>query len=207
MFLELDQASNDAQYYQTLFDKGTNYGVSLFLDFEDWRFGTRGLTYTNSLPPMTKGQTSNPKARSSDGSIVGAHFNPFDQDSIGPIVPCYKKCSNEGLVLDRSSQINQIDDQEALVSDIDGRLQWLEENIEWATMDANRRSRKDVRESLIVERNVYAEWLHNEIDELKSLNSSQCVHQSCALLFNTSSLELIGVVNGSGPSLTLKSPL
>jgi hypothetical protein len=110
------------------------YSVNLFLDFQDWRLGSRGFSWYGTIPPTKAGESSIPMARALEGEIRGAHFWPFDQDSLGPDIPCYLDERNQGLVLDRKLQRAQIDKQEALVSDLLGRIEWLEENIEWADM-------------------------------------------------------------------------
>jgi hypothetical protein len=201
---ELDQYTNDARFYHQLFDNGGLYDVQLFLDFEDWRMGGRGFSWYGSIPPTAKGQTSIPKARSPDGKINGAHFWPFDQRSLGPDIPCYRKERNQGLILDRSLQVTQIDKQEQLVSDLEGRVAWLGEQIEVATMDSTLRSRKDVRRNLTWVQDDFQHWLNNEIDELKQLNSSQCVSTSCYIQFNTTSLLLTGAIEDVGKSNSIQ---
>ena len=97
-------------------------------------------------------------ARAADGTIRGAHFWPFDQDSLGPDIPCYLDERNQGLVLDRMLQRRQIDRQEALVSDLLGRIQWMETNIEWADMGPTLRSRKDTRRDQLWKKADFEQW-------------------------------------------------
>ena len=170
----------------------------MFLDFEDWRMGSRGFSWSGYIPPTALGATSVPKARAPDGVIRGAHFWPFDQASLGLDVPCYMTERNQGLVLDRPLQRSQIDAQMALVDDLLGRIHWLEENIEDAHMGPVLRSRKDVRSNLTWVKADFTHWRNNEIDELRALNSSQCIMQDCKILFNTSSLALTGAINDTG---------
>jgi hypothetical protein len=198
LHLELNQTSNDVRYYHQLFNNGYLFGVQLFLDFEDWRLGSRGFTWEGNIPPTEIGQTSIPKARADDGKIRGAHFWPYDQISLGPDIPCFMKERNQGLVLDRSLLHSQIENQESLVSDLVGRVSWLDENIEVASMGPGLRSRKDVRQNLTSVKEDFKHWLHNERDELQQLDTSQCILKNCSLLFNTSSLELTGVISGKG---------
>ncbi len=195
---QLDQYTNDVKYFQRLFERGNMYSVNLFLDFEDWRMGSRGFGWYGSIPPTKAGESTIPMARASDGSIRGAHFWPFDQDSLGPDIPCYLAERNQGLVLDRMLQRAQIDKQEALVSDLLGRIEWLEENIEWADMGAELRSRKDVRQDLLWRKADFTNWWANEVGELRELNMSQCSNVDCSLHFNTTSLELTGAIPGTG---------
>ena len=56
------------------------------------------------IPPTAIGFTSLTKARASDGIILGTHFSPFNQKSLGTDIPCYEKERNQGLVLDRILQ-------------------------------------------------------------------------------------------------------
>lgn len=198
LYTEHDQNTNDVRFFQRLFDRGTLYETNLFLDFEDWRMGSRGFSWSGYIPPTARGATSVPKARAADGIIRGAHFWPFDQDSLGPDVPCYMTERNQGLVLDRSLQRSQIDAQMALVDDLQGRIDWLEENIEDAQMRPELRSRKDVRRNLTFVRADFEKWRVNEVEELRQLNSSQCIMKDCTILFNTSSLELTGAINDTG---------
>jgi hypothetical protein len=203
LFLEHDQFTNDVRFFQRLFDRGTLYETNMFLDFEDWRLGSRGFSWVGYIPPTALGATSIPKARAVDGFIRGSHFWPFDQDSLGPDIPCYLSERNQGLVLDRSLQRLQIERQEALVDDLRGRIDWLGENIEDASMGPTLRSRKDVRANLTWVQADFTYWWQNEVDELRQLNSSQCIEQNCTIQFNTSSLELTGAINGTGTYIYL----
>ena len=171
---------------------GTLFKVDLFLNFEDWRMGTRGFNYEGNLPSTLL-----------NGRIRGAHFSPFNATSLGPDIPCYERERNQGLVLDRQLQSSQIDWQEILISDLKGRIDWLFKNIEWATMGPIYRSRKDVKEYLTRVKHNYTEWHDNEVSELIQLNTSQCSLTNCTIMFNTSSLQLTGAIQGIGK---LKSP-
>lgn len=168
--------------------------------------GSRGFSWTGYIPPTALGATSVPKARAPDGVIRGAHFWPFDQPSLGPDIPCYLTERNQGLVLDRSLQRAQIDAQEALIDDLAGRIEWLADNIEDASMRPELRARKDVRSNLTMVKADFTNWWENEVDELRQLNTSQCIQQDCVILFNTSSLLLTGAINDTGEP-QLCSPL
>jgi len=166
---------------------GELFEADLFLDFEDWRMGARAFSFEGNSAPIKNGT-----------SIRGAHFSPFDSTPLGPDIPCYLIERNQGLVLDRQLQSNQIFWQQALVDDLHGRIKWITENIEWAVMGPKYRSRKDVKERLSYVRWDYNHWLDNEIRELFQLNSSQCSFKKCTIKFNTSSLELTGAITGTG---------
>lgn len=195
---QLDQNTNDVKYFQRLFERGNMYGINLFLDFEDWRLGSRGFNWEGNIPPTKKGETSMPMARANDGYIRGAHFWPFDQPSLGPDIPCYLDERNQGLVLDRALLRKQITQQEALVSDIRGRIEWLEENIEWSNLGPEVRSRKDNRRNVLYEIADFQRWYDNEVTELRELNSSQCSLTDCFLHFNTTSLAMTGAIEATG---------
>lgn len=193
-----DQSTNDVIYHQRVFERGEVKNISVFLDFEDWRMGTRGFSWDGNIPPTKEGASSISDARADPGTIRGAHFWPFDQDSLGPDIPAYLQERNQGLILDRRLHHIQTGFQEALVYDLEGRVEWIEENIEWARMDAVRRSRRDVRHYMIGEHTHFSQWLQNERVELQELNTSQCAIVSCYLLFNTTSLELTGAISDKG---------
>lgn len=201
--VDLDQETNDVRYYQRLFDRGQLYSAQLFLDFEDWRMGIRGLSWSNTLPPTAKGFSSLVKARSPAGTILGAHFWPFDFTALGPIIPAYLQSTNEGLVLVREEQVNQVVQQQNLVADLTGRVAWLEENIELVNSGPELRSRYDVRANISAVRADFARWLLHEEHELQTLSASMCTsttaaQEGCLVRFNTSSLLLQGVINGTG---------
>lgn len=172
--------------------------MSLFLDFEDWRLGTRGFSWDGSIPPTQDNASSIANPRMEYKRIRGAHIWPFAERSLGPDLPCYLLERNQGLVLDRRMLHHQIGYQEALVYDLEGRVQWIEENIEFAKMDAMRRSRRDVKHYMIGQRTHFLHWLNNEDAELQELKVSQCVLKKCYLLFNTTSLTLTGAIEDVG---------
>ncbi len=203
VFSEHDQFTNDARFFQRLFDNGVLFETNLFLDFEDWRMGSRGFSWNGYVPPSALGSSSIPKARAAagttdSGGIRGAHFWPFNQTSLGPDIPCFRTERNQGLVLDRALQQSQVDAQVALVDDLQGRIDWLGANIEVAAMGPTLRSRKDVRSNLTWVQADFVHWRSNEVAELRELNSSQCAEHQCVVLFNTSSLQLTGAVNATG---------
>lgn len=69
--VEHNQSTNDARFFQRLFERGTLYKTNLFLDFEDWRMGSRGFSWNGYIPPSYPGSTSIPKARAENGVIRG----------------------------------------------------------------------------------------------------------------------------------------
>ena len=193
--IELNQSNNDVKFFHQLFDRGNMFPIDLFLDFQDWRMGSRGFNWYGNIPPSIPTELLN---KTAVGTIRGSHFWPFDQKSLGPDIPCYLQERNQGLVLDRLLQAKQIDQQEALVDDIKGRIDWLGENVEWASMDAVRRSRKDVRSNLTLVQAKFFDWWVNEKQELKELDSSMCSNVHCTITFDTSTLKLWGAINDTG---------
>lgn len=192
----MNQSSNERSFYLRLFEQGVLFNASLFLDFEDWRPGTRGLTWSGS-PPLSAARnvtTIDDLAL----ALPGAHFWPFNDTSIVVSVPAYLHATNEGLVLDRATHLLQIELQAAFADDVKGRLDWIDANIESINMGAELRARRDVRLEQELNRNNVSQWYAGELAELVALNSSQCTYQVCELLFNTSSLELTGAVNATG---------
>ena len=79
--------------------------------------------------------------------IRGAHYSPFSYPSSTTSqfdIPSYLLERNQGLVLDRKTLKKQLHFQSALVSDLHGEIQFMNDNKETAIMDATLRSRKDV---------------------------------------------------------------
>ena len=197
MLIVLNQSTNEVSFYHQLFDNGELFPVELFLDFEDWRLGTSGFNWEGNERP-TRNHLSIPAAKAKAGIIRGAHFWPFAYDAIGPDIPAYKMERNQGLILNRAYQHIQIQQQEKLVQDLFERMNWMEENIEWAIMDARLRSRKDVRREMTIELGHIHHWYQNELQELMELNSSQCAHVDCTIVFDTTKLTLTGAINAKG---------
>jgi hypothetical protein len=185
-----NQYTNQVNYYQRLFDRGTLYEVLLFLDFEDWRIGARSFNMEGISAP----------SNDTKHYVRGGHFNIFDIPSAGFTVPTYLTDEIQGLVLDRTILQQQLTLQEALVADLRGEIDWMEENIETATMSPALRARKDVRAGMTHEIMTMTTWWKNELAELRLLNSSQCTQTACKLQFNTSSLQMTGAITGSGNS-------
>jgi hypothetical protein len=81
-----------------------------------------------SIPPSAKGESSlTPENSNAPFTYIrGAHFWPFSQESLGTDYPCYLTERNQGLVLDRQLQQRQITKQEALIDDLQGRVDWIE---------------------------------------------------------------------------------
>jgi len=174
---------------------GEHVQAIAFLDFEDWRVGTRGWEQScrndgdNSelcLPASPEESNNNP---------TGAHWSSFVFDALGPTVQASSNKWNQGLVLnkqvlkkDRVDQIDVIDQYESLVA-------WLDEEYQYSvTGDVMLRSREEIRANIT----NYTEIIQTEKQILDALTRSQCSNVQCSLLFNTSDATLSGVVNATG---------
>ena len=124
--------------------------------------------------------------------LSGSHFWPYNQTSLGLNLPALHAEENHGLVLDRASLQTQVYLQEALILDINQRVNWTRRNDEWSTMNYIYRSRKDVKREQTWVAADFEHWEYGEIAELNQLKTSQCSEQICTVMFNTSSLEMIG---------------
>ena len=181
------------EHSMKLFKRGRSFSIQLFLDFEDWRVGTRGLNINGDFPPQKfendisygnyyndkfnnnyynnnnnnnnyKNGNNNNNNNNNNGSnnnnnnndnsslqyksaSLSAYFSPFHLPSSTSSIydiPSYLSDSNQGLVLDRNVQYSQLYKQNALISDLNGEIQFLTDHAETAVTDFHLRSRKDV---------------------------------------------------------------
>ncbi|KAK1738925.1 glycosyl hydrolase (family 43) [Skeletonema marinoi] len=169
-----NQSSSESSHTLQAFRNGQHSTVPLFLDFEDWRQGTRGWKQSCRrgrddicLPTSLHETTTN---------IAGAHWNPFDFESLGPSIPAARDEWNNGL------------EYKALVH-------WMDEEFQHGlTDDASIRSREEIRMNIT----DYSEVISSEELILDMLTQSQCSAVECNLLFNTSDATLTGAVNATG---------
>lgn len=147
----MNQSTNEIQYSLRLFKRGTLFPADLFLDFENWREGSRGLNMGGDYPPQNQSDIFNGLNNITNTNytnlIRSAHFSPFRYPSSTSSlfdIPSYLLERNQGLVLDRSLLKKQLYYQSALVSDLQGEIQFMTEKLETAIMDATMRSRKNV---------------------------------------------------------------
>jgi len=164
------------------FAGGMHYDINGYNDFEDWRQGTYGW------------KSSSKENATNDGS----YSSPFLFTSLGPSIPSFNTTSNNGLVLNMELLDIEINKQKQWIAELDDYIQWLEKNVEIATLDAQNRAKIDVRRSLSRTKDDYAARALLEKNKLHHLSNSQCVNMFCTLLFNTSSLELTGAINATG---------
>jgi len=184
-----NQSNSESSYVGQQFAGGLHESIPYFGDFEDWRKGTNGWGYklANTKKNRTKKQ-----------SIKGSHWSPFDFISLGPTVPSFNTSSNNGLVLNRKSLLEQLAKQEKKIQEIMLHMQWIEDNAEIAILDVKSRSRRDVRKVMMT---IYADnkkLLDVENEKYSNLAASQCKQTLCSILFNTSNLQLTGDVNATG---------
>jgi hypothetical protein len=192
--IDLNQTDNAAAFYQRLFSMGEKYSISMYADFDDWRAGLRGFVLDGGCTPTVRHECN----ASVEDLLPHAHFSFADFASIGPVIPAVYTEENRGLVLNNASLQVQIEQQTALVDDLQSEHDWMTENIEIAMMDSVRRSRKDVRRYITEQRDKLGAWLAHEQSELRQLSTSQCRLVECHLLFNTSSFQLTGAINATG---------
>mmetsp|Transcript_45456 Transcript_45456/g.54700 ORF Transcript_45456/g.54700 Transcript_45456/m.54700 type:complete len:726 (-) Transcript_45456:69-2246(-) len=204
-----NQSTGHVSSTEQLFAGGTHHSIPLFANFEDWRQGTQGWRQSHGTKEMCNNYSTNKLKTDSclyekqidlpeKEKPFGAHWSPFNFSSLGPSVPSYNSSINIGLVLNKKSLHSQLEKQLSWIQQIQNHIEWLEYNVDIATLDAMSRSRNDVRREI-------SETLHDKrsllvAEELKfeQLSSSQCLNNSCDLTFNTSSLELFGSVNATG---------
>lgn len=190
-----NQTSAESTHTFQRFNGGQHYEASLFLDFEDWKRGIHGWEQS-CRRGSNKGQCL--PAFESDAinkKIGGAHWSPFDFESLGPSTQAYGKRWNNGLVLNQKLLNDDIHNQATLVGEYVSLVRWLDDTYEYGiTDDAALRSREEIRANIT----NYTSLILDEIQVLEGLEQSQCKKVDCNLLFNTSNMVLSGAVNAKG---------
>lgn len=188
-----------------LFAGGEHIPIDLFADFEDWKQGSNGWRkkmdcIDNSILDVGCVNKINNTLDKRDARIPkGAHWSPFDFESLGPSIQSFNTSSNNGLVLNRERLFQQVKKQQHWISEIEDYLLWLKSNIEITSLEAITRFRKDIR--VEIERTIldYEKILSAEKEKEIILRNSQCTQMAkCSLLFNSSNLELSGAINATG---------
>ena len=191
-----NQSSTERSLTMQTFAGGRHKEVPLFADFEDWRQGTRGWKWSASNSEWA--DNSNEYAL----APPGAHWSPFDFDALGPQIASYNTTSNNGLVLNSASLDYQLELQTKWMDRIRDYIEWLRVEMDTSSLDAMTRTRSDIREEMTRTMNDYEGLLLREESKYNTLSQSQCRDvggsKKCALLFNTSSLELTGIINATG---------
>jgi len=179
-----EQHHANVTYTTQAFPGGEHFATSLFANFEDWRQGTYGWqSIDRDIDTL---------------NVNGAYWSPFYFDAIGPSVPSYNSSSNNGLVLNNTSLISQIHRQKQWINKLDSYITWLRNFKETATLDALRRSRRDVHMDMNQTLHEYQQMKTSEEQKLVNLSNSQCSLVKCTILFNTSNLEMSGAINATG---------
>jgi hypothetical protein len=175
----LAQSSHTFQAYQN----GEHVEVPLFLDFEDWRRVIRGWEQSCRVGDM---DLCLPSYTIDDAyhKPPGAHWSPFDFDTLGPSVPTFGKTWNNGLVLNKKLKELSIKDQMNLIEDYESFVVWMDREFQYGvTDDAMLRSRKEIRENI----SNYTATIAAAKGVLVALVQSQCSNV-CKLQFNDRSM-------------------
>jgi len=176
------------------FAGGLHTSIPFFADFENWREGTALLQGIS----LRKGTGSIALHQNYKVKPTGAHWSPFDFDSLGPSIPSYNGTTNNGLVLNLHKKQQDVKKQVSWIQEIKGYLEWIKIETNITSLDANSRSRLDIRKSLSKTYLDLSRILDVEEEKLGVMDNSQCYVRPCELLFNTSSLEMTGIMNATG---------
>ena len=176
-----------------IFAGGLHRNIPLFVDFEDWRQGPFKWE-TSSRRDSVRVDTSKDEL-----SFIpeGSYWSPFAFKSLGPLIPSFNTSVNSGLVLNKKKLGYELERQDNWVKSIQDYLEWLKIESQITSLDAKTRTRNDIREQLQSTVLEYEKLLQVENEKMIIMRNSQCMG-SCKLLFNTSSLELRGIINATG---------
>lgn len=175
------------------FNGGKHTDVALFTGFEDWRRGIRSWKQScrNNVGDQCLPETGSERE---SNKPLGAHFSPFDFESLGQSIPTYGHLFNSGLILNQKELKKDLTKQQLLIDKYESLVKWLDrEYIHAVTADANLRSREEIRANIT----DYTAFISNQKELLQTLSTSQCA-VNCTLLFNTSNAEMSGAVNATG---------
>lgn len=189
-----NQTAAQTSHTSQQFKGGKHTNVDLFYGFEDWRRGIR--SWKQSCRNGAGGKCL-PETESEQNyqMPIGAHFSPFDFESLGQRVATYGRLFNSGLVLNQQELQRDIKLQRSLIRDYESLVDWLDqEYIHAVAADVSLRTREEIRANIT----NYTDSIAHERQLLQTLStSSQCI-VNCTLLFNTSSAILSGAVNALG---------
>jgi hypothetical protein len=178
------------------FSGGKHFQAALFADFDDWRQGTAG--WKQSCDWEDNIDHCKPRNLNRNTKPRGAHWSPFDFDSLGPNIPTFGGKRNQGLVLNMRRKMIEIQHQKDRIFELETHVQWLSNAMHSASLDPSARFRRDIISRLQEEQKLYLELLRDEQETLTQLSSSQCSADSCFLLFNTSNLLMSGNIEARG---------
>ena len=176
---------------------GEHVQANVFLDFEDWRVGTRGWEQScrNDGDNSELCLPASPEEFNTNKPTTGAHWSPFVFDALGPTVQASSNKWNQGLVLNEQVLKQDIADQTHVINQYESLVAWLDEEYQYGvTNDVMLRSREEIRANIT----NYTEIIQAEEQVLEALTQSQCSNVQCSLLFNTSDAALSGAVNATG---------
>jgi hypothetical protein len=176
------------------FAGGLHTSIPFFADFENWREGTALLQGIS----LRKGTSSSALHQNYKVKPTGAHWSPFDFDSLGPSIPSYNGTINNGLVLNLHKKQMDIQKQILWIQEIKDYLEWIKIETNITSLDATSRSKIDIRISLRKTHLDMSRLLVVAEEKLGVMANSQCYLRPCELLFNTSSLEMTGIMNATG---------
>ena len=198
-----NQTSYQSTFSTQIFAGGEHRKIPLFADFEDWRQGTQGW-YMSSCKDVNNGEQGcdlriGEELVRNGKRPKGAHWSPFNFESLGPLVPSFNTTTNSGLVLNTERLSTQVERQRHWINDIETYLAWLLHEMNTTSLEAHTRFRRDILAEMFKTVDEYKHYLASEKQKLSVLENSQCINVSnCDLLFNTSNLQLTGVVNATG---------
>jgi len=178
---------------------GEHVQAIVFLDFEDWRVGTRGWEQSCRNDGDNSELCLPASPEESNNKPTGAHWSPFVSDALGPTVQASSNKWNKGLVLNGQKLNTDIADQTHVIDQYESLVAWLDEEYQYSvTGDVMLRSREEIRANIT----NYTETIQAEKQISEAVTQSQCSNVQCSLLFNTSDATLSGVVNASGVIMT-----
>ena len=190
---EYNQSSAHSSHTFQEYFNGEHADISLFLDFEDWRRGIRGWGQSC----RGGGMACLPASVTGEGKHVptGAHWSPFDFDTLGPSIPTFGNTWNNGMVLNKKSKHLDTKDQMNLIEEYESLVKWTDQEFQTkVTGDPKLRSRDQIRGNMT----NYTGKIRAEKEVLAALVKSQCSDVQCSLIFNTSDARLWGAVNATG---------
>ena len=197
---EYNQTVASSVYTAQEYAGGDAEHVSLFIDFEDWKKGSRGweqscrASGTGECLPASAHDESRPR---------GAHWSPFDLGVLGPSVLTYDQSWNNGLVLNRAELNDDVAKQTQLIDKYKELAEWTESQYRHGlTDDPRMRFRENIKQDARKYIDRLESMIETEQSTLDVLAASQCVNIECNLLFNTSDLTLRGAVNATGMMAT-----
>lgn len=164
------------KYSFQFYPDGKRIEVPMFLDFEDWRQGSFGL---NSKDFHI--------SEKNDSLVQGAHWSPF-----------HYNVYYDGLVMNSDLRQYTIDEQTNIVGRLKEKMEWMDNVSKISSLDAAYRSRIDIKNQFIAQREILVNNLEKQQSIFDVLSGSHCIEIPCKLLFNSSNLVLSGAFCANG---------